>query len=79
MKSLPSRYVRGLGKAYKQLVEQLKSTQQEKNLSDADLVDWVWQGILDTFDWNARPDQIDAAIAALVKVSRVYLFPHYTH
>jgi hypothetical protein len=49
-------------------VEQLKQAQQDTSASDADMVEWVWQAILDSFDWNARADQIDAGVVALVKV-----------
>jgi hypothetical protein len=54
-------------------VEQLKQAQQEAGVSDAEMAEWIWQAILDTFDWNARADQIDAGVVALVKVSLLSL------
>lgn len=50
-------------------LESLRTSQQETGASDADMVEWVWQAILETFDWNARADQVDAAVVALVKAN----------
>jgi hypothetical protein len=54
--------------AHKQILEQLKTGQAEKPVADADMVDWIWQALMKSFDWTARPDQIDAAMIAHVTV-----------
>lgn len=49
-----------------QIVETLKTQQAEKPVPEAELVDWLWQGLMKTIDWTARPDQLDAAVVAHV-------------
>ncbi|WWC88478.1 uncharacterized protein L201_003389 [Kwoniella dendrophila CBS 6074] len=45
-----------------QIIESLKTQQAEKPVPEADLVDWVWQGLMRTVDMGARADQIDAFV-----------------
>ncbi|KAK6908091.1 hypothetical protein I203_102092 [Kwoniella mangroviensis CBS 8507] len=45
-----------------QIIETLKSQQAEKPVPEADLVDWIWQGLMRTVDMTARADQIDAFV-----------------
>jgi len=47
-----------------QIIEQLKVQQTENPVPEADLCDWIWQGLMQTVDWTARPDQLDAAVVA---------------
>lgn len=51
------------------MIDNLKIAQQEKSIGNAEMAEWVWQGIIESFDWNSRPDQVDAGVVALVKVS----------
>ncbi|WVF68699.1 hypothetical protein IAT40_003471 [Kwoniella sp. CBS 6097] len=45
-----------------QIIEALKSQQAEKPVGEADLVDWIWSGLMATADWTARADQVDASV-----------------
>ncbi|WWC62689.1 uncharacterized protein I303_105286 [Kwoniella dejecticola CBS 10117] len=45
-----------------QIIESLKAQQAEKPVPEADLVDWIWQGLMRTIDMSARADQIDAFV-----------------
>ncbi|KAK1925481.1 hypothetical protein DB88DRAFT_484092 [Papiliotrema laurentii] len=44
------------------IAETLKAQQAEKPVAQADLVEWIWQGLMKTVDWTARTDQLDGAV-----------------
>jgi hypothetical protein len=56
-----------------QIIEHIKAQQAEKPVPEAELVEWIWQGIMKTVDWTARTDQLDAAVVAHVTVSQLFL------
>jgi hypothetical protein len=54
-----------------QIIEQLTAQQSENPVPEADLCDWIWQGLMQTVDWTARADQLDSAVVAHLTVSRI--------
>lgn len=51
-----------------QMIEFLKTQQNEKPVPEADLCDWVFTGLMRSLDAGTRPDQIDGAVVQLVTV-----------
>lgn len=51
-----------------QIVEYLRAQQHEKPVPEADLVEWIWLGIMQSIDWSARPDQIEGNVVKEVTV-----------
>lgn len=47
------------GESPEQLVEFIKSSQEEQPLPESELVACIWQGFVASIDWSARPDQIE--------------------
>ncbi|ORY25642.1 hypothetical protein BCR39DRAFT_543514 [Naematelia encephala] len=45
-----------------QIIEFIKNQQVEKPAPEADLCEWIWQGLMKSIDWSARPDQLDQAV-----------------
>jgi hypothetical protein len=41
------------------MVSAIQSQQEELKLPEPELVQCIWQGLIATVDWNARPDQIE--------------------
>lgn len=44
------------------IVEHLKAQQTDRSVAEPDMCEWIWQGLMNSNDWNARPDQMDAQI-----------------
>jgi hypothetical protein len=42
------------------IIESVKAQQEELKLPETELVACIWQGLMATVDWSARPDQIEA-------------------
>jgi hypothetical protein len=60
------------GEAVEQLVEFIKTSQEEQPLPEEVLVACIWQGFVASIDWSARPDQIEGL--AMREVTVRYLF-----
>ncbi|KAF7321466.1 W2 domain-containing protein [Mycena kentingensis (nom. inval.)] len=45
--------------APEQIVASIKSHQEESPIPETDLVSCIWQGLMASVDWSARPDQIE--------------------
>lgn len=45
---------------YSQITAFIKTEQDERPLPEAELVQCIWQGLMASVDWSARPDQIEA-------------------
>jgi len=43
-----------------QIIASIKSRQEEQPLPEAELVQCIWQGLIASVDWSARPDQIES-------------------
>jgi hypothetical protein len=43
-----------------QIIDFIKEQQATTALPEAELIQCIWQGIMNSIDWSARPDQIDA-------------------
>lgn len=44
------------------IVSTIKTKQADQPIPDVELVQCIWQGLMDSIDWNARPDQLDSLI-----------------
>jgi hypothetical protein len=55
------------------IVSNLKARQDENPIPEAELVACIWQGLMSSVDWSARPDQIEALALREVGVSTIYL------
>ncbi|KDR75907.1 hypothetical protein GALMADRAFT_248685 [Galerina marginata CBS 339.88] len=42
-----------------QVIAAIKSRQEESPIPEAELIQCIWQGLLGSVDWSARPDQIE--------------------
>lgn len=42
-----------------QIIAAIKQRQEETPLPEAELVQCIWQGLMKSVDWSARPDQIE--------------------
>jgi hypothetical protein len=42
-----------------QIITSIKNRQEEQPLPEAELVQCIWQGLMASVDWSARPDQIE--------------------
>lgn len=52
------------------MVEALKTQQAESPVTEADLVDWIWQGLMRSLDLSSgRADQNDGQVVQHVTVS----------
>lgn len=51
------------------IIKALQSKQEENPLPEADLVACIWQGLMQSVDWSARPDQLEALALREVTVS----------
>lgn len=61
-----------LAKSMQQIVEHLKTQQLERPAPEADLCEWIWQGMMRSIDWTARTDQIDNLVVSEVTVSQLH-------
>ena len=52
-----------------QVITAIKSRQEESPIPEAELVQCIWQGLMGSVDWNARPDQIEGLALREVTVS----------
>ncbi len=55
-------------------MEYLKNQQVEFKTPDMDIVQWVWQAIMDEVDWTSKPDQIEGLAMKTINVSDVSCF-----
>lgn len=53
----------------RQMLEYLKTKQAETKVSELDMINAIWLAIMDSIDWNAKPDQLDAIVVKHVNVS----------
>jgi hypothetical protein len=51
------------------MLEYLKTKQAETKVSELDMINAIWLAIMDSIDWNAKPDQLDALVIKHVNVS----------
>jgi hypothetical protein len=56
---------------FPQMLEYLKTKQAETKVSELDMINAIWLAIMDSIDWNAKPDQLDAIVVKHVNVSHV--------
>jgi 2-keto-4-pentenoate hydratase/2-oxohepta-3-ene-1,7-dioic acid hydratase in catechol pathway len=42
-----------------QIVVAIKARQEETPIPESELVQCIWQGLMASVDWSARPDQIE--------------------
>ncbi|KAJ7647333.1 hypothetical protein FB45DRAFT_893130 [Roridomyces roridus] len=42
-----------------QIVEAIKTRQEESPIPESELIQCIWQGLMASVDWSARPDQIE--------------------
>ena len=42
-----------------QIIAAINTRQEEQPLPEPDLVQCLWQGLMASVDWSARPDQIE--------------------
>ena len=47
----------------------IKTEREERPLPEAELVHCIWQGLMASVDWSARPDQIEALALREVTVT----------
>jgi hypothetical protein len=52
------------------MVAVVKAQQEELKLSEPELVQCIWLGLMATVDWSARPDQIEGLALREVTVRR---------
>jgi hypothetical protein len=51
------------------MVSVIQTQQEELKLPEPELVQCVWQGLMATIDWSARPDQIEGLAMREITVS----------
>lgn len=56
-----------------QIVSAIKTLQEESPIPEAELVQCIWQGLMGSVDWSARPDQIESLALREVGVRWNYL------
>jgi hypothetical protein len=54
---------------HSQIIAFIKSEQEERPLPESELVHCIWQGLMASVDWSARPDQIEALALREVTVT----------
>lgn len=52
-----------------QVITAIKSRQEESPIPETELVQCIWQGLMGSVDWSARPDQIEGLALREVTVS----------
>lgn len=58
---------------YEQIVDFIKETRETFSISDLDIVNGIWQALMNLIDWDAaRPDQIESFAVRELSVSRTY-------
>lgn len=57
----------------RQIIAFIKGKQEEQPLPDGELVQCIWQGLMASVDWSARPDQIEGLALRSVGVSNDHL------
>lgn len=56
-----------------QIIEVIKGHQRDSPIPETDLIQCIWQGLMASVDWSARPDQIEGLALRETGVS----FDHY--
>jgi len=49
----------------------LKLQQTEKKIPEAEMVEWIWQGLMRTIDPTTKPEQVEGIATAIVTVCDV--------
>ncbi|KAI5453696.1 hypothetical protein NCC49_005515 [Naganishia albida] len=57
------------------MLEYLKTKQAETKVGDLDMINAIWLAIMDSIDWNAKPDQLDAIVVKHVNAFAGLLEP----
>jgi hypothetical protein len=52
-----------------QVIAAIKTRQEESNIPESELILCIWQGLMGSVDWSARPDQIEGLALREVTVS----------
>ena len=52
-----------------QIISAIRSKLEEQQLPDTELIQSIWQGLMASVDWSARPDQIEGLALREVSVS----------
>jgi len=56
-----------------QVIAAIRARQEESSIPESELILCVWQGLMGSVDWSARPDQIEGLALREVTVSTSYL------
>lgn len=56
-----------------QIVSAIRNLQEESPVPESELVQCIWQGLMGSVDWSARPDQIESLALREVGVRWNYL------
>ncbi|TFK53614.1 hypothetical protein OE88DRAFT_1264157 [Heliocybe sulcata] len=56
-----------------EVISFIKSKQGEHPLPDTELISCIWQGITNSIDWSARPDQIEGLAVREIGVSETHV------
>jgi len=52
-----------------QVIAAIRTRQEESNIPESELILCIWQGLMGSVDWSARPDQIEGLALREVTVS----------
>jgi hypothetical protein len=52
-----------------QIISAIQSKLEEQQLPETELIQSIWQGLMASVDWSARPDQIEGLALREVGVS----------
>lgn len=63
-----------------QIISAIKARQEANPIPDTELIQCIWQGLMASVDWSARPDQIEGLALREVGVSsRIFSLIWTTH
>jgi hypothetical protein len=51
------------------MLEYLKTRQAETKVGELDMINAIWLAIMDSVDWNAKPELLDSLVVKHVNVS----------
>jgi len=56
-----------------QVIAAIRTRQEESSIPESELILCIWQGLMGSVDWSARPDQIEGLALREVTVSTLHL------
>ncbi|KAN0091256.1 hypothetical protein V8E55_004822 [Tylopilus felleus] len=64
--------ITGHGESAEVIISAIQSKSEEQALPDTELIQCIWQGLMASVDWNARPDQMEGlALREVAKFSPI--------